>query len=310
MPNIDDLLADEGAALLRTAGEVRTTLARHAVPLYFFRDTPDPSNYVGQGSGVLVKILSRYFILTAGHCISAAGSGKIVVGVLSRTHCFVPALCRNAYRCDYGTEHDFGFWEVPAVDASTIKLTDRIFLSETQIAILTHNECMARDDWMILGGYPGEIAVGQTGVKPGARLLAYSTILSGTREAPVSTIGRVHNGHHVVDLWVPKTGNLESTVSPPEPISIPSLSGASGGGCWLTGLKGKGAAWLPQDMQLVGIHSGSCAEVVINNERHVFAREILLGHHLNLIAHEYEDLRQHVASLWPSINEFPIEISP
>lgn len=304
--DLPDLRKQEDAVLLHKGADLRAFLNMYTVPLYFFSGKAEAGKCTGSGSGVLVHLGKQYFLLSAGHCVEDARDGEIVVGITDTPHRFVPMLVVKEFRLERGTERDFGFWEIPAVDAGTIKANNRLFVAASQIEVVMTEECLKRDDWMVVGGYPGALRVGDPQVNPGARLLGYSTILAGSGEAPKSPLGRRHAEIHIADVWVPRSGNIDATAEEPAEIDVPSLSGASGGGCWFAGVRPDPAGWTNARLRLVGTHSGSCDAIEIAGENHVFSREILLGHHLNLIASYYRDLRAELFGRWPQIKEFPI----
>lgn len=303
---VNSLAAQEDAILLRSAEDVRFKLGLHTVPLFFLTGSGEIQRSTGNGSGVLVKLGARFFILTAGHCVVESTDRSIAVGITDTPHRFTPHLVSSGFRYKLGTEIDFGYWEVPAADVGWIKANGRVFLSEAGIEVITTEECLTRDDWMVLGGYPDELVNGDRHTRPGARLLGYSTILAGKGIAPPSRLTRTHLQYEVIDLWVPREGNIDATANPPDEIDVPALSGASGGGVWLGGVRPTPLEWSNSKMRLVGVHSGSCLPFEINGERHVFSREILLGHHLHLIATDYSDLREALLARWPTINSFAL----
>lgn len=274
------------------------------VPLFFFKGEAQVENYQCNGTAVLVKIRERFFALTAGHCIEEGRDGEIVMGVVEGRHTFKPTLARHARRGPRGSDRDFGFWEVPGPDAKTIQSMSRVFLAESRIEVLAAGDVAAKRDEMILAGYPkARLAVDALG--RGAGLLAYNTCIAGVGGAPASTIARSYEEQQVIDLWVPKLGNQQTT---PQvgPTTVPLLSGASGGGCWFA-MGPIGPNWDPAKIRLAAIHAGSCEEVEVSGEKHVFTREILVGHHLRLIAEETPDLKEYMFEKWPQLAAFSVD---
>jgi hypothetical protein len=293
------LASELDAVLLRRTAELQEKIAFHTVPLYFFRGKAERGDQPPSGSGVLLRLQDRHFILTAGHCVRISLGGEIAVGITDRLHTFIPRLDRCAY-VENG-EGDYGFWEVPPANASTIASKSRVFLSHRSIEILTSRELRNANDWLVLGGYPGILASINREEGPTARLLAYSTVISGVDPAPTSTIEPPPSSENEVDLWVPAAGNID-TVGSRGAVDVPALGGASGGGCWRSGVRPSPERWEPAKMKLVGVHTGSCKPVrSTDGTNHAFAREGLIANHLRLIAREYEDLRPFLYDRWPQL---------
>ncbi|WP_297362778.1 hypothetical protein, partial [Acidiferrobacter sp.] len=272
----------------RLAKKLEEKIRRHTVQLHFFRGETKERERRGSGSGTLVKLKDRYFILSAGHCVDDAGSpdlDEIAVLITTSPHEFKPKLIRRARYPDV----DVGFFEVPCTDASTIEAKDRVFLSEGSISIMSAEDLKARNDWMCIGGYPGVLMEQKTDTGAGSRLLVYSTIIAGTGETPKPTEAPERRCG-MLDLWVPPSGNVLTTEHTNQPVAIPTLSGASGGGCWLLRVRPHKVNWSADDISLVGTHVGSWEETV-SGEKHLFGREILLSWHLVLIAKECPELK-------------------
>jgi hypothetical protein len=74
-PEIESILEEPDAELLRVGPLVQARLVCHTVAMFFFNGAIDYRCLSGNGSGVFVKVLERRFVFTAGHCVhSAAGS--------------------------------------------------------------------------------------------------------------------------------------------------------------------------------------------------------------------------------------------
>lgn len=302
---INAMVAEPDAVLMREGEVVQRQLAFHTVPLFFFRGKADIGNCTGSGSGVLVKLeQKRFFILTAGHCVEQAGDAgnEIAVGIDDGPHRWIPMIIRRGRRHSEHTEQDFGYFEIPALDAGRVQAGWNFFASEQAIDIVLPEDLITKNDWMVISGFPGDIMTGDPQSRVGAGLLTYSTTIAGTGTSPPSSFPRQKNNYRVLDLHVARKGNINSTAEPKQEFSAPALSGASGGGCWLAGVRPDAEQWKPQNMRLVGIHIASYPV----DEDNLFAREVLVGHHLRLIAEDCEDLREAMYKRWPNLGTFDL----
>ena len=285
----------------KQAKELQQRLVLHTVPLYFFQGSTRDGRCSSSGSGVLIKLASRYFILTAGHCVLEAGlasSNAIAVGIKAGPHRFEPNLERRGNSMAVGI--DVGYFEVPPIDAATIESSgSRVFLSENSLYVASGDELQTQNDWMVISGYPSAIREGDS-TNPGSKLLLYSTTIAGTGDAPASIL-EPKAGRDELDLWIPEDGNIDTLSVSQQTATVPELRGSSGGGCWKAGVRPHPETWDVSRLCLVGIHTGSGVRTQIGTETHSFAREHLLAHFLRLIACDYPDLRSHIAKKWPNL---------
>lgn len=297
---------EQDVVLLRSeqANELQQTLVLHTVPLYFFRGSTRDGRCSSSGSGVLVKLGGRYFILTAGHCVREAGAAStdaIVLGMKMGAHRFEPNLQSRGDSLAQGI--DVGYFEVPPADGAIIESSGtRVFLSENSLCIASGDDLHEQNDWMVISGYPSAMINGDKSRNPGARMLVYSTTIAGTGEAPESRLNP-KAGRDEVDLWIPQKGNVDTLSEAQQTMTVPELRGSSGGGCWKAGVRPhQDKPWDVRSIRLVGIHTGSCDSMQIGAETHTFAREHLLAHFLRLIAHDYPDLSPHISEKWPDLD--------
>jgi hypothetical protein len=76
--------------------------------------------------------------------------------------------------------------------------------------------------------------------------------------------------------------------------------GMSGGGCWKANVRPRPTSWSLSSVKLAGIHIGSRDPRRRNNG---FSRKVLIGHHLKLIAKDYEDLASTINERWPQLSD-------
>lgn len=299
------LLNEPDAVLLRLENDasILEALTYYTVPIMFFKSSADrlrllPSDFEGNGSGVLFHLPGYHFILTAGHCVSAYQQHVCAFGVDNSPHCYAPFRWHSGYRFSGVAERDFGYILIPEDEAVRFTSGNRIFLGPDRVEALTSAAITAQNDWMILAGYPGAIQQ-QTGNGLGCRLMSYPTTIGGLGDAPSSDIPVPTRAVEYVDLWVPRNG-----VQPAKgyaDVEVPLLGGASGGGCWKAGVRGQEAdpSWSSARLRLTGIHVASPSM----QKPHRFAREILVGHHLRLIAEEISALKSTIFDRWPLLQD-------
>jgi hypothetical protein len=302
--DLTDLLQQPDAVLLRQGKGLDQQLAFYTVPLFIFDGEPSEESYQASGSGVLVRLWGYTFIFTAGHCI--VDEPRVYgIGIIRGTpHQFTPKVHRSR-RYVANSAVDFGYLQLNSEDAATIEARDRVFASPNRLHVASADELKAEDDWMLVSGFPGTLAT----PVPNGRLvqqLHFATTIAGSGIAPSSPLGDPPTGMEVIDLWVPMEGLINTTSGGFEEVSMPMLSGVSGGGCWKGGVRPDGADWSPTRLKLAGVHIGSSNEVDIEGKKHRFTREVSIKHHLRLVYEDVPALREHIASEWPDIPAMPL----
>jgi hypothetical protein len=195
---------------------------------------------------------------------------------------------------------DYGYLELSKDQAGTIEAQGKVFVNYQRLHVATPQKLEEEDDWMVVAGYPYSLISGGSTAVQGVRLLTYGSILAGKGAAPSAPVPPSASNLETVDLWIPRSGNINSLTGKYERIDVPSLAGASGGGCWKTGIRPTPANWAEERLRLAAIHRGSTVAVRdVKGEAHVFAREILIGHHLRLVAADYPELRSAIFDSWP-----------
>jgi hypothetical protein len=302
--DLRSLREEQDATLIREAQPLQAKLGLHTVPVFFLKGKPEEGNVTGAGSGILFHLEDRYFILTAGHCVKDGKSAdNLAVHVTTHPRRFTLYIVNSDFHfVDDGKGGDYGFWEVAERDAMQMQAINRTFLSADSIEVLTSGDLKERNDWMVLSGYPDKLTK-KTPRSTTVRLLQYSTIIAGTGSAPTSELETVAKPTDIVDLWVPQTGNVDALADDPSEIDVPSLRGASGGGCWYSQVRALREGWTPEKIKLVGIHTGTCqATQRGDGSTHVFAREALIANHLRLIANTCGESKAYIDNRWPELD--------
>jgi hypothetical protein len=275
----------------------------YTVPIIFFaqdakRETLSDLDVDDVATGILIEIGGQHFIATAGHCVRKYRRTKLnAFGVSTNPHCYIPEKWPNEFVDDDSTGEDYGYIHIPSTEVSNFTSGKCVFAGMNRIQPMTSEEIRAKNDWMIISGYPFLIQE-QREDRFGARLLMYPTTLSATGEAPPSTLP-VRNCIEHADLWVPRN----TAVMPAEDYEsteVPLLGGASGGGCWLAGVRNSSSPWVVSNLRLVGTHAISTKDIMVT---HKFAREISIGHHLRLIADKMPVVRKHILDRWPFLGD-------
>src|SRR5207244_9269710 len=137
------------------------------------------------------------------------------------------------------------------------------------------------------------------------RMLAYSTTIAGLGGVPASVIPSPHPSMRVLDLCRPLAGQLLTfPTGELRDYRLPSLKGASGGGCWKSGVRPEPSAFDVHAIRLSGIHIGATKNPA---DTHIgpclFMREVLVGHHLRLIADTVPEVRERAFDYWPQLRD-------
>jgi hypothetical protein len=300
-----DLKNEPDAVLLRdeTVPLIDARLNPFTVALTFLAGDGAGEHPTGNGSGVLVQLEGRKFMLTAGHVLrDIAKAERCAITIRRGMHKFAPpSLGRAEYRFEKGVL-DFGFIEFAPSVASTIEANEKMFAGPNTLLVEPCAASIAANDWMVMAGFPDEVSK-KAPQATGYRLVHTSTTLAGCGPAPASVLGP--DSHQAIDLWVPENIAVYSVTGKLEGNRVPAFAGASGGGAWKAGVRPiqAGIAWNVNKLKLVGIHIGSSDSTVLNGTPTRFAREVLIGHHLRLIADTTPALRAAVFARWPILND-------
>lgn len=277
----------------------------HTVPLAFLRNPQPPRGY---GSGVLVKIDRQCFILTAGHCVRDAGEGpdNVATSIVNQVHRFYPRLERKNFVYGNGEDSvDVGYFAVDPIDAVKFEAGKRIFCQLERLHVTTSEQLLATKDWMVVGGYPAALQEIEGKIlHPG--LMTFVTMMAGHHGMPSSPLAAPRIGLQTLDLVVDVSQNQRiETLEGLKDFIPPPFGGASGGGCWRAFVQPDPSQWSADGIKLTGIHIASSRETIVAEDGRPiqFAREILIGHHLRMIANDFQELRKTIYSKWPFLED-------
>lgn len=263
----------------------------------------------GLGSGVLVSLWERHFILTAGHVVRAVQELKglpVQLVIANQSHNAKFDLVQRGFVCgNDDDDSDYGFFELPAYDASRVKARDKFFASYKRLHVSAH---LADDDVYVVSGFPADLAdrgLSQTWMKP----CFWAAEPAGTRNVPASS-GPTSPYVRVIDLCIDPEDGLTLdfwdrnktpwTLRPKD--NVDPMPGVSGGPCWRTFVRDAPETWDPKRLRLVGTHRG-------HTKDNKYARQVGIGHHLQLIATAYPDLKGRIYEEWPAVEAYPHESS-
>lgn len=300
------LLKEPDAVLFKpeNAKEIHDFLSYYTVPMFFFQGTPDERTYLTNGSGSLLRLGGRFFVISAGHVIKRLAGNVCLIPPSKSQSRFIPKLDKYRYHDANGI--DYGYAEIPAADAGNFTANDTLFMGPERIFVASYDELKSADDWMIIAGFPDDLMTVEDGDRRqgrGVRLLHLSTTIADVASAPKSNLVPPPSGMHVIDLWAAEAG-LETMSGNPEMRQIPKLGGASGGGCWKANVRPDPNSWHRDRLKLSAVHIGSTQDLVAVNGMQVrFSREVLIGHHLRMIADDYPELREDMYRSWPILRQ-------
>lgn len=299
-----ELLAEPDAVLFDEVVSQRLIdfLTPFTIPLFFFRgDLTQPCD---MGSGTLLNLDGRGYVLTAGHVVEQWASADACAVTIKRTpHTYQASFSRAARRFIRGSSVDIGVLEIAACDFEDYRAYDRTYIGKaSRIEIHTSQDLIAAHDWMAVAGYPIDVLVREKN-GAGARLVVHTTTLAGIGPAPASSLPVSVPSLDSFDLWVPRR-QLQSFPRYESDIVMPLFGGVSGGGCWKTGVRSIPRTYDAENPNpvLVAIHIGSsAADPALDGAR--FGREVMVGYHLRLLADAFPDMRDSVFQRWPRVAE-------
>lgn len=277
--------------LMSVGPTISQRLGFFTVPLGFLPGTRDGERPSGFGSGVLVRLMDRYFVMTAGHCTKCIGA-KVLIAIarhVPRAHRF-EAPVRRVNSIKTGNGLDCGYVELEARDAITIESSARVFASERTIQVLAPQRLISDFEWLTFAGYPYAFYTEHPERNvTGIRLTYIHGAPSGKIGTPENPSAPLVDGINYVDLAVPQETTLAAEDDGRRIVGLPFLGGISGGGCWKPNLANE--PWTPDQYKLIGtVVAGHSAGIGSKYASHF--RVILIAHHLKMIADDYPELRE------------------
>lgn len=199
-------------------------LSRHTVPIVFIRS----AGQMKGGSGVLLTVGSRDFVLTAGHCVAEGEEAMIMMGVKDEPHQFTPKLQSGRYATK---PEDFGFWEIAKADADHIRACgDKVFLTLRNLALGPF-----LPPKLIFGGYPvGAYEFPEPSLL-GWRLTTFFCFITGIGGfiTGIGGVAAVEESQPGALVLVRPGGRVTLVSGSDTAVEVlPEFPGASGGGYW------------------------------------------------------------------------------
>lgn len=271
--------------------QLQQRLRLWTVPLFFFKDERGKLVRDGNGSGVLFRLGGRSFILTAGHCVTAARERIISVPVARGAHRF--DISPRAMNWGGLKEVlDFGYFELAPSDVAIIESQHRAFIGPGRIALLDPTGTDQSSDVFSLCGYPAIEVVDNADGTRTPTPIDVVTLPASPPITPASTIAAPSTPIPHLDFWIP--GEMRGLRGETETgASVPELRGASGGGWWLLNALHDSEGWSLDRLRLVGTHMGSSVDEPMPGGRtHRFARTALISSHMALLLHDFPELQK------------------
>lgn len=254
------------------------------------------------GTGVLVALAEKRFLLTAGHCVEDAGVGerakRVLLAITREPRRLLFELPRRGYVNESG--FDFGYFEVPGPDRHRIE-TEKVFMSHERI-LVARRTLLADDDHYVVSGFPRSLADASTEGVEMLRHNVVATSCAGHRKAPSCPI-LLPPGLEAIDLAYDDRAPHADLNMRASSDALPDLRGASGGACWKGNVLPTPEHWEPAHLRLVGTHSRRHS--ASSGESYMYMREVLIGHHLALIAKTCPDMADFVFTTWPELQNWP-----
>lgn len=242
----------------------------------------------GLGSGVLVELDSRYFIVTAGHCVSDFIHDKIALGVARGRHNFQVDIIDRDHTYDMSApSHDVGYLEIPGHQGRAAESYWRVALKLAGFVDLDLPPQQDGRDLFIYGGFPNALAV-QVEPTSSKREETINFIYFRTAYYNEATPSEDYPPDRYLNLRVPES--VYQIDGPGERRSrpMPNLAGVSGGGVWLIDPLDMDEGFNESSMKLAGLHVATFKR----NGDPVNLRAIKATEALRLIAKKNPDLAE------------------
>jgi len=303
--DINFLINQPDAEPLRRGKDLDDYLSLFTIPFLIFEDEIEPENLRDRGSGILVDLFGKYFVLTAGHCVRSAGENyrRLVVPAISnRKTRYEMEIISPDFVFSEG-EADYGYFEINEKHKNIIESQSKVFLGTRRLLVTSPESLHEFDDWMIINGYPRQTYQTDTDADGRvqahyARHLLVCCVLPNQVILQSSQMPPEWDDCDTVDFCIPEAGQIDIISGEFCETHIPELDGASGGGCWKTNFRTQRKEWSPNNCQLIGTHVASHFDIMINEERSILTREVLLINHLRLICLNHPDLSQKISDYY------------
>ncbi|XZE36527.1 hypothetical protein SH501x_002106 [Pirellulaceae bacterium SH501] len=239
------------------------------------------------GSGSLIRIVNRFFIITAGHIIKK-DADKRIWAATRKERCNLEGLPTYlAY--NMSVHPDVGYLEIDPQSA-TDYFFDSDFLGLSDLMLVGPG----RENHLInVVGSPAQRVTKQATNDQSTDLLAGVQFFQ-TTPLEVSRWPNVFLQYpldEAIDFLIEYPDNDEMTKSGFPPINLPDPFGLSGGGVWDMGMN-EGKVWGPSSSRLVAIQSSWWRKLRI-------LRAVQIKEWLKLVVEDYSDIREAVFDQFP-----------
>ena len=240
------------------------------------RHPPEPF-----GSGVLIELDGRYFIVTAGHCASDYYGHSTIHLKGANTGPPFEARIRqppDAVYNNWDLIEDYGFYELEPERLDAVSDNGKQFLDRNNLLVLNEEKFLVAWSSAIVSGFPRSMTK-LTGQQ------VFESCLLELAICPNMVSYSAGKRRKCISI------DLTQMFGEGKPAD---LEGASGGGFWVLKREESGS---PLNPTLAGLNVGTP-----NNDGTGSGRELLVtlvGHHLRRIADRIDDLKGFIFCTWP-----------
>jgi len=266
-------------------------LAYSTIPLVPIVGEGEEARRNGLGSGVLVELDSRYFIVTAGHCVRDFTHSKIALGVARGRHNFQADIIDRdqTYETHDGSDpsSDVGYLEIPGHQGKAAESYWRVALKLAGFVNLDLPPGQDEQGLFVCGGFPDALAEEvEPTISKREETINFIYFYSGyyNEEHP----SEIHPPDRFFSLRVPSSVHQIEGPGKRRTRPMPDLSGVSGGGVWHVDLRDLDEGFTESSMKLAGLHVATFKR----NSDPVCLRAIKATEALRLIAKKNPDLAE------------------
>ena len=248
------------------------------------------------GSGALVALDHRRFIVTAGHCVRDAGEHPVLIPY---PRCRILRDTTYELRRGYSASVDVGYFELPIAVWRTLEAEGYVFMHHRRILVERAAVLTSADDCYVVAGFPYALSIRPDPLTERFRFSMVATNVAAHRRG-VPLVSTVPPGVEAIDLAIDdRIPAIDLRSANRQVVPLPDFAGMSGGPCWKGFVQQDSPAWDASRLRMIGVHVARVtAESTIDPEQWRFARSILVGHHLQLIARDFPDLVDFIFSTW------------
>ncbi len=237
------------------------------------------------GSGILVELDGRYFIFTAGHCVSAYYHQSTIYLKGANSSAPFEAYIREpgAVHADWDLIEDYGFYELDPSKVDAVFDNCRRFLDSSNLCV--PDETAFLEAWAsgIVSGFPLSMTDSTEQV--------FESGFLTLNTCPGMVSYSAGNRRKCIDIDMTQMFRE----------GLPAdLVGVSGGGFWVLEREESNN---PLNLKLAGINVGCPVGDGTGSDPGMIVT--LVGHHLRFVADRIDDLKDPILGTWPFLGNAP-----